>query len=129
VIDYEIQARSEISRAAYRASSPDTDFFVDGPPVCITWKPRDMELFLGIAESEENFKEDPEFCRLKAAGALRIFDPFDIAAFEFENAEAVLFFAIGARAAVKACPICETEANAEMKESISGTAATAADDD
>jgi hypothetical protein len=88
----------QISPAAYRASSPDIDFFIEGPPVCITWKPRDMELFLAIAEGEENFKDDPEFCMMKAAGKLRIFDPFDIAAFDVDNAEAVVrWFAVKAQ--------------------------------
>ena len=49
-----------------------------------------IESFLSIGEGEAHFAGDSEFLRLKAAGALRIFDPFDPTHFEPRNAALVI---------------------------------------
>lgn len=49
-----------------------------------------MESFLSIGERETQFANDSEFLRLKAAGELRIFDPFDPTHFEPRNAALVI---------------------------------------
>ena len=80
----------KVSRSEYHASAPEAGYVRTGQPVCITWRPRDTALFLTIGEGEDAFQNDPDFHRMKASGELRIFDPFDMKAFEPENAAAVL---------------------------------------
>jgi hypothetical protein len=61
----------------------------------MTVRPRANELFLSIAEGEDAFGDDAEFKGMKASGELRIFNPFELRAFEPQNAARVIRFFVG----------------------------------
>jgi len=81
-----------ISSKKYVVASNDLNYSKSYPPVCMTTKIDNNEIFLTIGEPIENYADDPEFLRMKGYKEIKVFNPFSSSKFEPLNASMVIRF-------------------------------------